>query len=485
MSKIKLGVGLSVALAVLFTGPVAVSPTGAAASQPTNTVNQAKGPQFACDNKDADDKGWVLPIYVHFPGDDQYDAEVGLVRRALWQTDQTFDMSAQRFGVSRRLRIAQDDQCQPIVGKISFAKGRDRGEMHAALADSLASQPQKVRELFATKRVKTLFFARSDEITSQCTGGGANSGLAGGNIIMSRWCWGEAGLTHEMIHTFGLNHCNNDGENGSDPVCRGYGKPECNTDAASQYHLDACRTDKFRYFEPTKESQPSPDPLPKDRNVAFSPYLITDQPSPALDFRLKSVPTEEGLCLDGGDQKVVMRKCSGSQAQVWRRTIDGAGYLTVRNVGTDKCLAMSSAPEEHTTAAETAPCKAGEASQQWLPQEDGQNSNLVNRTGGMKQARLGVPKNRADGAAVTRGPGDFQAEWIGATPAPNPTAAAPAAPNAPGQATTQAPAPQAAASKGELAATGFSNGWLIALGTVLLLGGGGLLVAMRIRRARR
>ncbi|RKT74437.1 ricin-type beta-trefoil lectin protein [Saccharothrix variisporea] len=487
MSRIGTGAALTVALMVLFASALAVSPTGVSASEGTT------GPRFACDDKDTVDKGWVLPVYVHFPGDDRYDAEVGLVRRALWQTDQTFDLSAHRFGVSRRLRFVQDDQCVPVVAKLAFEKGRDRSQMHGALVDDAANQPQKVREILVTKRYQTVFFARSDEITNKCTGGGADAGLSGGNVIMSRWCWGEAGLTHEMIHSFGLSHCNQSGRgpNGNDPVCRGYGtKPECTTDTASEYHLDSCRTDDFRYFEPTQESQPKPEPLPRNRNVAFSPYLITDQPSPALDFRLKSVPTDTGLCVDGAEQNVVLHKCSDSRTQIWRRSINRDGYLTIRNLGTGQCLTMHTTPDQATAAVETAPCQAGEASQQWLPSEDHQNSNLLNRTGGMRRAALHIAKDKADGAPLTRGTSPFQTEWVGSTPAPDTTAnPTPTSTTTPMGTTTQttthttttAPATQAGPHSDTLASTGFDRAWLIAPGAVLLLGGAALVAAMRRR----
>ncbi|WP_214417024.1 RICIN domain-containing protein [Sphaerisporangium fuscum] len=405
---------LLLAVTAMLTGLDLAAPrvADAAAQAPTT----AGAPGFACDAKDSPDKGWVLPIYVYQPGQDASDSEIDEVLRAMWQTDQTFDMSAHRFGVSRRLRILQDDQCRPVVAKLPFTKGRNRAEMDQALKENLASQPERVRELWPTKRVKPLYFVRDNDITNSCTGGGADAGISNGGVILPRWCWGEAGLTHEMLHTFGLSHCNQaggGGPNGNDPLCRNWGKrPECTRDAASNYHLDSCRTDDFRYFEPTPQSQPRPEPLAKNRNVAFSPYLITDQPSPELDFRLRVEKSDK--CVDGSGQEVVRRECSSGRTQIWRRSIDGDGYLTIRNLGTGKCLTMSTTPDQKTAPVVTSPCKTGEASQQWLPQEDAVHTNFINRTGGMSQAALAVEGQQTnDAAPLVRGGGSaFVAESV-------------------------------------------------------------------------
>lgn len=237
--------------------------------------------QFACDAEDSPDKGWVLPIYVYQPEQDKYDADLGALLNAIWETDQTFDASAQRFEISRRIRFLQDGDCRPVVAKLPFVKGRNRAEMSKALGENLAAQPALVRKLWPTNRVKPLFSVRDNDITNSCTGGGADAGLSNGGAILPRWCWGEAGLTHELLHTFGLSHCNNDPKNGDDPLCRNSGsKPECKSDAASNYHLDSCRIDDFRYFEPTPVRQP---PLAKNWNVAFSPYLIPGPAEPGVE----------------------------------------------------------------------------------------------------------------------------------------------------------------------------------------------------------
>ncbi|MGV9596305.1 hypothetical protein ACWDR1_06515 [Streptosporangium sandarakinum] len=109
------------------------------------------------------------------------------------------------------------------MAKPPFTKGRNRAEMGRAMAENLASQPALVRTLWQTNRVKPLYLVRDNEITDSCTGGGANAGLSTGNVILPRWCWSEAGLTHELIHSFGLSHCDGGGVNGNDPVCRNMG----------------------------------------------------------------------------------------------------------------------------------------------------------------------------------------------------------------------------------------------------------------------
>ncbi|MFG1941622.1 RICIN domain-containing protein [Nonomuraea sp. NPDC048826] len=417
MSKGKMTLALSLMVTVaasLLAGP---APAAAVAAAPST-------PAFACDKTDTPEKGWVLPVYVHQPGQDSSATEVDSVTRTAWETDQTFEASARRFGESRRIRFVQDDQCRPVVAKLAFTKGRNRAEMGKALQENMAAQPARVRELVATNRVKLMFFVRDNEITDSCTGGGADAGLSNGGVILPRWCWSEAGFTHEMIHGFGLGHCTVGGTsegNGDDPVCRNMGgKPECTADTASNYHLDSCRTDKFRYFEPTKASQPAGEALAKNRNVAFSPYLITDQPSPAADFRLRVVESKQ--CLDGGSEQVTQAACSGGDAQVWRRSIDSQGYVTIRNVGTGRCLQLT-AKDKEAVPVITAPCVAKQKSQQWVPDADQDKTNFFNRSGGKTGAKLTVPgvKDGA-GAKVVRGGGTAMvAEYVtGSTPAPTP-----------------------------------------------------------------
>ncbi|WP_091085228.1 RICIN domain-containing protein [Nonomuraea wenchangensis] len=385
---------LSMAAAVLVVPSPAVAVTAPAARSP-----------FACDGADAGDKGWVLPIYVHQPGQDAWEADSAALLNTLWETDQTVDSSAERFGISRRLRVVQDAGCRPVVARLPFTKGRNRAEMGKAMEENLDSQPAQVRTLWKANRVKPLYFVRDNEITDSCTGGGANAGMSGGNVILPRWCWSEAGLTHELIHSFGLSHCDGGGVNGNDPVCRDMGtRKECTSDLAANYHLDSCRIDDFRYFEPTPVKQPA---LEKIRNVAFSPYLVQDQPSPVWQFRVKAV--DGGRCLDGSATQVVQRTCANGAAQTWQRAIDGDGYLTIRNAATGRCLAMAD-------TVVTAACVKKDKSQQWLPEAGQDKTNFANRAGGKK---LSIKDNRDGGAVVADGKGEFVTELLdGLDPAP-------------------------------------------------------------------
>ncbi|MFE3450780.1 ricin-type beta-trefoil lectin domain protein [Nonomuraea sp. NPDC059194] len=388
---------------------------------PLPAVAAPAATRFACDGADAPGKGWVLPVYVYQPGQDAYGTDAAALLNSMWETDQAFDVSAHRFGVSRRIRLVQDDQCRPVVAKIPFVKGRNRAEMGKALDENLAAQPALVRKLWPTKRVKALFFVRDNDITGSCTGGGADAGLSNGGAILPRWCWGEAGLTHEFLHSFGLSHCGQKGgggPNGNDPLCRNWGsRPECTSDAAANYHLDSCRTDEFRYFEPTPVRQP---PLERNRNVAFSPYLIQDEPSSVWEFRMKAV--ESGKCLDGTGQQVVLRPCADGKSQIWQRSADPDGYLTIRNAQTGRCLTM---PAAGAAPIVTDECADRRKDQQWLPKADQDKTNFGSRTGG----QLGL-KAADDGTPVVRdGTGTFVAEPLGGTPAPTATPTAPQNPN--------------------------------------------------------
>src|SRR5687768_11661050 len=151
MSKIKILFALSLMMTVaasVLVGPVTAVPAlQATASAATRTSATTGASGFACDGSDSPEKGWVLPVYVHQPGQDSYDSEVDSVVRTLWETDQTFDASAHRFGVSRRLRVVQDADCRPVVAKLAFTKGRNRAEMGKALNENMAAQPEPVRKL--------------------------------------------------------------------------------------------------------------------------------------------------------------------------------------------------------------------------------------------------------------------------------------------------------------------------------------------------
>jgi hypothetical protein len=356
--------------------------------------------KFACDHKDTPGKGWVLAIYVHQPGKDTYRTSATLIRRAIWETDQTYDASARRLGASRRIRFVQDASCKPLVADIAFAKGRNRAEMGAEFGKQIARQPALVQKLWKANRVKPLFFVGDNEITDSCTGGGADAGISNGGVILPLWCWGEAGLTHEFGHSFGLSHCGNGGLKpiGNDPMCRNWGSlPECRGDIGFNYFLDSCRTDAFRYFEP-KPLKGKP-PLPKHSNVAFSPYLITNQQSKPVNFRMRVDKTAE--CVDGGQAAVILMSCRAVPQQTWQRQIDREGYTTLRNLGTGRCLQMATTPKAQSAPAVTARCEAGKRSQQWLPDN---GVGFVNRTDRQSSSMLStLAGGRGDGTLIVQG----------------------------------------------------------------------------------
>nr|BFE84247.1 hypothetical protein GCM10020093_068480 [Planobispora longispora] len=175
------------------------------------------------------------------------------------------------------------------------------------------------------------------------------------------------------------------------------------------------------------------EPLPEIRNVASSPYLIQDQPAPPVDFRLRIV--ESGKCVGVDGQQAVQVPCSDN-GTVWRRTIDGAGYVTIRNVGNHQCLTGATAADGSKPVVTTV-CAAKNPSQQWLPGAGQDKINFTNRADGKSGPGLAVPKREArDGAPVVRANGStlkfepladqmFKTSPVGfPAPAPAPTPSA-------------------------------------------------------------
>ena len=372
-------------------------PVAAATSVPSSPA------RFACDRKDSAKKGWVLAVHVHLPGKKAAAKDVGAIRRALWETDQTFDASAHRFGTSRRIRFIPNAKCQPMVASMAFPKGRNRAEIGGEfIRDHSAGLPAAVRKAIAQNRVKLLLFVADDEITTSCTGGGADAGLSNGGAILPRWCWGEAGLTHEFGHSFGLSHCgqNGKGKNGTTRCAGAWarGPSAFGTRRPTTCSTPAGPTDSV-YFEP--KPLKGRKTLPRNRNVAFSPYLISGKPTATVHMRLRVAKTKQ--CLDGGRTAVILLPCRSVAVQTWQRRIDKAGYVTLQNLGTGKCLQMATKPNARVAPVVSAACVPGKRAQQWVPSN---GTNFANRTGGMKNATLAVQNGETSaGTLVVRGGG--------------------------------------------------------------------------------
>jgi LPXTG-motif cell wall-anchored protein len=317
----------------------------------------------ACDHKDAPDKGWVQIFYVYRTGADHFDQQRDTIKRWVWDMDQLYEASARRFGQgdSRRLRFVQDADCQIAVTPIGLSDlpaqiglGDARGHADNVVRDQIAKGDGSY---FA--RHKTVYLFDVDGIGDCGLGGGLNTGgLGGGFAAVSAYCFGEAALEHELGHSFGLNHCNEDHTQGNDPMCRGYdATPRCD-DVMSYVFLD-CQKDEYSYFNP----HPAPGTqLAKDpgSNLANSAYLIKDQPVPPLEAQL--VDINDGKCLTSGGtgQPAVDKPCGNGN--LWRRTIANDGYFTLELEGTGLCL--SSTPTDTKTLM-LSKCAANDDQQHW------------------------------------------------------------------------------------------------------------------------
>ncbi|WP_431773702.1 RICIN domain-containing protein [Streptomyces cucumeris] len=338
------------------------------AKQPSGgtQVSSATAPPVACDQKDSGGKGWYQPVYVHTAGRDNSAKAIPKIQHIMWSSDQVFEASAQRFGNgdSRRLRFVQDEACRVKVmsvavdglsGRPSFKDTRKKAQ--AAVAAAIAKSDRATRERF--KRTRPVYFydngARGCGVGAG-PGAQARANLHKGWAAVSWGCGTVAAVTHELIHNFGVNHCNNNHSQGGDPICRGYDRtPRCN-DLMANVVLD-CAKDEFRYFDPRPAKGSYLATHPKE-NVANSPYLIKDQPAKPVDIRL--VARNTGKCLDAGAQSTVGQdSCEGGEAQTWRRAIGPTGYLSFTFNG--KCLTAPSGSGAATLAA----CKKGDLRQEW------------------------------------------------------------------------------------------------------------------------
>ncbi|MEV6400850.1 RICIN domain-containing protein [Streptomyces sp. NPDC051907] len=352
-------------------------------------------PPVACDQQDNGGKGWYQPIYVHREGAGSADA-VKSIRHIMWSTDQIFEASAKRFGQgdSRRLRFVQDKDCQIEVmsvaveglpSKPSFVQTRMKAEKAVQAEMRKASAEAKKR----FKRTRPVYFydtsprgcgvATTPSKTSR-------SGLFKGRAAVSWNCATVPAVSHEMVHQFGVNHCDNKKDQGGDPICRGRDRtPRCG-DLMANIVLD-CAKDEFSYFNPRPEAGSQLAKWPKE-NVANSPYLIKNQPAPALEMRLAG--QRGGLCLTAGKEaKVVQQDCATGDEQVWSRSIDKEGYLTLTQKSTGKCLTVPQG--KGGAAAELADCKPGDERQQWwMPSGRGNQADVYKLVSSATRKAAGV-----------------------------------------------------------------------------------------------
>ncbi|MFD3418862.1 RICIN domain-containing protein [Streptomyces decoyicus] len=369
---------------------------------PTAKANpQRRSPQpLSCDQQDSPDKGWYQAVYVHRAGNSPRPGAAKHIRQVLWNIDQIFEASARRFGKkdSRRLRLIQDSSCQakviilPVSGLPAtlpdFAASHKAAD--AAIAKKADQMSDEDQERF--KRTRILYFF--DTGVPKC-GVGSTPGPKGranlhtGTAAVSWKCANDGALSHEMIHQFGVTHCDERKDQGNDPICRKYDKtPRCN-DILAPVVLD-CTKDEFAYFSPRPAPRSALAKRPGE-NAANSPYLIKNDPAPPVDARLVSTRTAECLGV-GGAHEAIHQTCKDNDTHTWRRTIDDQGFLTLEHRASGKCLAApaKSAPSTQT-AVRVESCAPKASRQQWWmsPTESAADEYLlVNRSTGQ---RLQVP----------------------------------------------------------------------------------------------
>ncbi|MET9399036.1 RICIN domain-containing protein [Kitasatospora sp. NPDC002965] len=450
-----LAIGVPLALATLAAASWAtVGLPGWADEQPDRSAARSAPatPPVACDTADAAGKGWYQAVYVHRAGTRPRADAVSAIRTTLWNVDQVFEASAQRFGQgdSRRPRFAQEAGCQAQVLTVGV-DGDDRSyKVGQVRTKARALAEARLKEAGGSDRARvgrTRFVYFVD--TGQATGCGVASAPAAkrradlhtGWIAVNWQCLGEAALTHEMIHNFGVTHCDNDHDQGSDPICRGYDKsPRCD-DIMGTVVLD-CAKDEFAYFSP-RPADGSRLARHPEENVANSPYLIKDQPAGPLDATL--VGRADGECLTaGGDgTSLVQQPCAPGDSQTWRRAVGPNGYLTLRHLRSGRCLTM---PSEGAPV--LADCKPGDARQEWwMPSARGADrvyGNLRSRAAGAvlklrgdgKQTNAPAERARTGGSPAAQ----FRVVPIGAAPTTGAsTGAAPTTGASTGAATASAP----------------------------------------------
>ena len=353
----------------------------------------------ACDDgKDGDGKGRYQAVYVY--RDDQGPRKTGpaSVKRVVWDIDQVFEASAQRYAgydSSRRPRVVQDEKCRPDVLSVpvsGLAEEHKMGDVREAASAAvkeavtkrLGGSEEKFEKWDATHR--KLFFYDTGKPdgcgTAGAPGPESRADMHSGWAEVSWGCASEAALTHEMVHNFGVTHCDEDKAQGNDPICRGYDKtPRCHG-ARSGSVLD-CGLDDFRYFDPRPAKGSYLAKHPKE-NVARSPYLMRNRTAKPVAARLAD--TESGKCVtkSASGNGLKLSACSGDE-QTWVRRIDKRGYFTFQ-LG-EKCL-----EKRKGGSAALATCKSGKSAQQWwvgASQGDTHDAyQLLPRFGGDKAGTL-------------------------------------------------------------------------------------------------
>ncbi|MEV0319922.1 RICIN domain-containing protein [Streptomyces sp. NPDC050658] len=409
-----------------------------------------EAPPVACaKNAGARHKG-IHVFYVHRAGEDRAAERAPVIRRLMWDVDQQLEAGTKRLDAdqSRRYQMVQDDSCRIEVtpvgvsglaempGIADIKRAMDRALM-ARLAPSASAEDQNKKLDAYLDGQRPMLFMDWEETEGLACGVGGGAGRAkstGGWASVTRPCWNSYTITHELMHSFGVPHCA-DGEqpghlqHGKDPLCGGGSsadgaEPKC-TEANAAEMLD-CVGDQFHYFHPAPEAGSALAEAPEE-NVANNPQLLTDVPARPVDVRLQS--RTSGLCLDrGADGAVVQKECAegnGSSTQVWRRTLDSDGYLTLRLVPDGRCLTLPSdqrpgkGEEVEAVAAVLSACAAAEPRQQWWMRDgagpDHTDSWLVNRA---TRQNVGLEDGGKEKQAGTRlvqmkgGPGTFTPQFV-------------------------------------------------------------------------
>ncbi|NGN68514.1 hypothetical protein G5C51_32030 [Streptomyces sp. A7024] len=353
-----------------------------AAEAAAATKTAAVGAVACDDGEEGDGKGRYQPVYVYRAEGGARESGPAAVRQVIWDVDQTFEASAKRYAgynESRRPRFVQDEDCKPTVMSVAV---EGLGEEHA-MGDVREKAQEAVRqkvgagadEWLETHRL-LLFYdtGKPDGCgTAGAPGPDSRADSHSGWAEVSWDCAGEGAMTHEMIHNFGVTHCDEDKAQGNDPICRGYDEtPRCSSPRSGAV-LD-CGRDDFAYFHP-RPAKGTPLAGKPAQNVARSPYLISDKAAQPVAARLADA--EGGKCLAPDGDGLTLAACGGDD-QTWVREISGHGWFKFK-LG-EKCLAKG---EGGSPVLEACAKTAGQ--HWWVEENQGDARNgygIVHRSGG-------------------------------------------------------------------------------------------------------